>query len=226
MSLQGKVALITGGAKNLGALIAQEFAAIGASLALHYNSERTKNDADKLGELLSQKFPNTKVSFYQGDLTTKAACDKLFDSVMKDFGKLDIVINTVGMVLKKPLAEVSEEEYDKMFEYVLDCLIVEQALISISINSKAAFFIMQGAAKNITDEGRIVSLVTALLGGFTGYYTPYAGSKAPVEHFTRGLSKELADRKITVNAVAPGPMDTRESTTTDVSGFVITADVP
>lgn len=69
---------------------------------------------------------------------------------------------------------------------------------------------MQGAAKNIADEGRIVSLVTALLGAFTGYYTPYAGSKAPVEHFTRGLSKELADRRITVNAIAPGPMDTRK----------------
>ena len=118
MSLQGKVALITGGAKNLGALVATEFADLGASLALHYNSAKTKSDADSLADRLKKAYPNVKVSFYQGDLTTKAAVDKLFDSVMKDFGKLDIVVNTVGMVLKKPLAEVSEKEYDTMFAYV------------------------------------------------------------------------------------------------------------
>ena len=55
-----------------------------------------------------------------------------------------------------------------------------------------------------------MSVVTALLGAFTGLYTSYAGSKAPVDHFTRGVAKELADKKISVNAVAPGPMDTRE----------------
>ncbi|KAK5716382.1 hypothetical protein LTS12_027763 [Elasticomyces elasticus] len=128
----------------------------------------------------------------------------------KDFGKIDIVVNNVGKVLKKPITEISEEEYDSMF----------------AINSKAAFFILKEAAKHISDGGKIISIVTALLGAFTGFYTSYAGSKAPVEHFTRyslpilqqrkgkdanktsGVCKELQARRVSVNNIAPGPMDT------------------
>ena len=115
MSLQGKVALITGGAKNLGAQIALELAPLGASLALHYNSSKTKEDAVKLQEIFKKQFPNSKVAFYAADLTTEAAVNKLFQDVTKDFGQIDIVVNTVGMVLKKPITEISEAEYDKMF---------------------------------------------------------------------------------------------------------------
>ena len=69
---------------------------------------------------------------------------------------------------------------------------------------------MRESAKNIKDGGKIITIVTALLAAFTGNYTSYAGSKAPVEHFTRGVAKELSARGISVNAVGPGPMDTRE----------------
>ena len=115
MSLQGKVALITGGAKNLGAEIAKTFSPTGVSLALHYNSDKSKAEADKLADILKSLNPNTKFHFYQGDLTTEAAVEKLFKAVKKDFGKIDIVINTVGKVLKKPITEITEAEYDDMF---------------------------------------------------------------------------------------------------------------
>jgi len=115
MSLQGQVALITGGAKNLGAQIALELAPLGVQLALHYNSPKTKEDALKLETELQHDYPSTKVVFYAADLTTAAAVDKLFADVLKDFGKINIVVNTIGMVLKKPITEVSEAEYDKMF---------------------------------------------------------------------------------------------------------------
>lgn len=115
MALNGKVALITGGVKNLGAETARELAGIGANLALHYNSASSKNSAVELEAELKQKHPNLKIAFYQGDLTSAAAVDKLFDSVLKDFGKIDIVVNTVGKVLKKPITDISEEEYDTMF---------------------------------------------------------------------------------------------------------------
>ncbi|KAJ5979848.1 hypothetical protein N7481_007146 [Penicillium waksmanii] len=192
MALNGKVALITGGVKNLGAESARELAGVGANLALHYNSESSKASATSLEAELRQKYPNQKVAFYQGDLTSAGNVDKLFQSVLKDFGKIDIVVNTVGKVLKKPITEISEEEYDSMF----------------AINSKAAFFILKAAAIHVSDEGKIISIVTALLGAFTGHYTSYAGSKAPVEHFTRGVCKELQARRVSVNNVAPGPMDT------------------
>lgn len=116
MSLEGKVALITGGVKNLGAAIAREIAPLGAGLALHYNSDKSKEDADKLASEFKEKFPNTKVQFYQGDLTNEAAVESLFTSVKKDFGRIDIVVNTIGKVLKKPITEISEKEYDTMFE--------------------------------------------------------------------------------------------------------------
>lgn len=77
------------------------------------------------------------------------------------------------------------------------------------VNSKAAFFILKEAAAHVTDGGKIITIVTALLGAFTGSYTSYAGSKASVEHFTRGVSKELQGRCVSVNNIAPGPMDTR-----------------
>lgn len=185
MSLEGQVVLITGGCKNLGGLIAHHFAKEGAQLALHYNSRSTQAAAEEISHSLS-------ASIYQGDLTSASNVQKLFASVVQDFGKLDIVINTVGMVLKKALTEISEDEYDKMFD----------------VNSKSAFFITQEAAKNVRDGGKIINIVTALLAVYTSHYTAYQGSKAPVEWFTKGLSKELLSRRISVNAIAPGPMDT------------------
>ncbi|KAE9365746.1 NAD(P)-binding protein [Stipitochalara longipes BDJ] len=192
MSLKGQVALITGGAKNLGAQIALELAPLGVELALHYNSPKTKEDAVKLETQLKQEFPSTKVIFYAADLTTAAAVDKLFADVIKDFGKINVVVNTIGMVLKKPITAISEEEYDAMF----------------AVNSKAAFFILKAGAINVQEGGKLITIVTSLLAAFTGYYTSYAGSKAPVEHFTRGVSKELMGKRVSVNTIAPGPMDT------------------
>ncbi|KIW19981.1 hypothetical protein PV08_00556 [Exophiala spinifera] len=193
MSLSGKVTLITGGGKNLGAAIASLFAADGAHLALHYNSASSKDASESFAAQISSKYTNIKVKTYQGDLTKVSNVTTLFDAVQKDFGgKIDIVINTVGKVLKKPLAEISEKEYDEMF----------------AVNSKSAFFITQEAAKRVTQGGKIINTVTSLLAAYTPLYSSYQGSKAPVEFFTKGLSKELMPKSISVNAVAPGPMDT------------------
>lgn len=119
MALSGKTALICGGAKNLGAQIALELANIGANLALHYNSAKTKSDADKLAATLKEKHSNVKFQFYQGDLTSGSAVEKLFTDVLRDFGGIDIVVNTVGMVLKKPFVDITEQEMDKMFACVV-----------------------------------------------------------------------------------------------------------
>lgn len=72
--------------------------------------------------------------------------------------------------------------------------------------------ILKAGSKHVEDGGKLITIVTALLAAFTGFYTSYAGSKALVEHFTRGVAKELQPRLISVNAVAPGPMDTRKQT--------------
>ncbi len=188
--LKGKTVLIAGGAKNLGGLISRNLAGKGAKVAIHYNSESTKGDAEKtLADIVNA---GGEALLYQADLTQTANIKKLFDETKKQFGGIDIAINTVGKVLKKPFPDTTEEEYDSMF----------------NINSKVAYFFIQEAGKQLNDHGKICTIVTSLLAAYTGLYATYAGGKAPVEHFTRAASKEFGDRGISVTAVAPGPMDT------------------
>ncbi|HCT3446488.1 TPA: SDR family oxidoreductase, partial [Pseudomonas aeruginosa] len=190
-SIKGKTVLITGGAKNLGGLIARDLAAHGAkAIAIHYNSAASKADAD--ATVAALQAAGAKAVALQGDLTSAAAMEKLFADAIAAVGKPDIAINTVGKVLKKPFTEISEAEYDEMS----------------AVNAKSAFFFLREAGKHVNDNGKICTLVTSLLGAYTPYYAAYAGTKAPVEHFTRAASKEFGARGISVTAVGPGPMDT------------------
>lgn len=190
IDLKGKVVLIAGGGKNLGGLLSKDFAGKGAKLAIHFNSESSKAESEKT--LAEVQALGAEAFLFQGDLTKVENVTKFFDETIAKFGGIDVAINTVGMVLKKPFIETTEEEYDKMF----------------NINSKSAYFFLQEAGKKINDNGKICTIVTSLLAAFTGFYSTYAGAKAPVEHFTRAASKEFGSRGISVTAVAPGPMDT------------------
>ncbi|MBV1836509.1 SDR family oxidoreductase [Acetobacter estunensis] len=190
-SLKGKTALIAGGAKNLGGLIARDLAAHGvAGIAIHYNSDAAAPDARALVAELTKQ--GVKATAFQGDLTTAAANAKLFEECIASIGKPDIAINTVGKVLKKPILETEEAEFDSMMD----------------VNAKAAFFFIKEAGRHLNDNGKLLTLVTSLLGAYTPFYSTYAGSKATVEHFTRAASKEFGARGISVNAIGPGPMDT------------------
>lgn len=188
--LNGKVVLIAGGAKNLGGLLSREIAKKGAKVVIHYNSASTKADADKT--LADIKDAGGEAFLFQADLTRIENIKKLFDETKVKFGGIDVAINTVGRVLKKPFVETTEAEYDDMFD----------------INAKVAYFFIQEAGKQLNNNGKICTIVTSLLAAFTGYYSTYAGAKAPVEDFTRAASKEFGSRGISVTAVAPGPMDT------------------
>lgn len=190
-SLQGKTVLIAGGAKNLGGLLATDFAQHGAkAIAIHYNSAASKADAEQT--LAAVQKLGAKAVILQGDLTTAAAVEKLFADAVVAVGRPDIAINTVGKVLKKPMAEISEAEFDEMD----------------AVNNKAAFFFLKEAGNHVNDGGKVCTLVTSLLGAFTPFYSSYAGTKAPVEHYTRAAAKEFGARGISVTAVGPGPMDT------------------
>lgn len=188
--LKEKVVLVAGGAKNLGGLLSRNFASKGAKVAIHYNSDSTKADAEQtLSDILNA---GGEAFIFQADLTKVDNIAKLFQATKEKFGGIDIAINTVGMVLKKPFLETTESDYDTMFD----------------INSKVAYFFIQEAGKHLNDNGKINTIVTSLLAAYTGLYSTYAGAKAPVEHFTRMASKEFGERGISVTAVAPGPMDT------------------
>ena len=189
-TLQGKTILIAGGGKNLGGLIARQTAAAGADIAVHYNSESTRPEAEET--LAAVEASGSKGVLLTGDLTKPANVERLFDDAVSALGPIDIAVNTTGKVLRKPIAETTEDEYDAMFD----------------INAKAAYFFIKEAGRHLADNGKIVTIVTALLAAFTDGYSTYAGGKSPVEHFTRAAAKEYADRGISVTAIAPGPMDT------------------
>ena len=190
-SLSGKYVLIAGGAKNLGGHLSRDLAAHGvAGICVHYHSDSTREAAD--ATVAAVRGSGVDSFMVQGDLTRAPEVERVFAAATDHFGGLDIAINTTGMVLKKPLTEVTEVEFDTMFD----------------INAKAAFFFLQQCGLNLNDGGKICTIVTSLLGAFTGLYSSYAGSKAPVEHFTRAASKEFGPRGISVTAVGPGPMDT------------------
>lgn len=190
-SIHGKTVLVAGGAKNLGGLIARDLAVHGAkAVVIHYNSAASQADAERTVSAIEQA--GAKALALQGDLTTAAAVEKLFADTVAAVGRPDIAINTVGKVLKKPMVDISEAEYDEM----------------TAVNAKAAFFFLKEAGKHVNDHGKICTLVTSLLGAFTPFYAAYAGTKAPVEHFTRAAAKEFGERGISVTAVGPGPMDT------------------
>lgn len=188
--VKGKVVLIAGGGKNLGGLLSKDFAAKGAKLVIHYNSEGAKAESEQT--LVAVQAMGAEAILVQADLTKVENVTQLFDDTIARFGGIDIAINTVGMVLKKPFTDTTEAEYDTMF----------------GVNSKAAYFFLQEAGKKLNDNGKVCTIVTSLLAAYTGLYSTYAGAKAPVEHFTRAASKEFGGRGISVTAVAPGPMDT------------------
>ncbi|TCP43402.1 NAD(P)-dependent dehydrogenase (short-subunit alcohol dehydrogenase family) [Tamaricihabitans halophyticus] len=189
-AVRNKVVVIGGGAKNLGGLLSTRLGQSGANVVVHYHSDSSADDADRT--VSEVRAAGAQAVAAQGDLTQVADVRRLFDVAVDSFGGVDIAINTTGMVLRKPILETTEDEYDRMF----------------GINAKAAYFFIQEAGRRLNDHGKIISLGTSLLAAFTDGYATYAGGKAPLEHFTRAAAKEFADRGISVNTVAPGPMDT------------------
>ena len=190
-SITGKTILIAGGVKNLGGLLARDLAAHGArAVAVHYNRDADRPQSEETLGAIRQS--GAEAHAFQADLTSADAMERLFADAKSAMGGIDIAVNTVGKVLKKPMAEISEAEFDEMS----------------AVNSKSAFFFLKEAGRQLEDNGKVCTLVTSLLGAFTPFYAAYAGTKAPVEHYTRAAAKELGPRGISVTAIGPGPMDT------------------
>ncbi|KAA5557121.1 SDR family oxidoreductase, partial [Pseudomonas aeruginosa] len=145
-----------------------------------------ETQADAEQTLADVKALGADAILIQADLTHIENIEKLFIDTKQHFGGIDIAINTVGKVLKKPFLETTEQEFDSMSD----------------INSKIAYFFIQSAGRHLNNGGKICSIVTSLLAAYTGFYSTYEGLKAPVEHYTRAASKEFGDRQISVTAVA------------------------
>lgn len=190
-TLEDKAVVIAGGGKNLGALIARDFVAHGArAVAVHYHADGSRGEAE--ATVAALRDAGADAFALQADLSSVDGNARLFERAVARFGGVDVAINTVGLVIKKPILDVTEDDYERSF----------------AANSKAAFFFLQQAGRTLADGGGIVTLVSSLLAAYTDGYAVYPGSKAPVEHYTRAASKEFGARGISVNALGPGPMDT------------------
>ncbi len=190
LNLEGKNVLVAAGAKNLGGLISRQVAEAGANVAIHYNSESTRPAAEET--LAAVEAAGHKGVVLTGDLTKVENVERLFADAAAALGPVDVAVNTVGKVLRKPMVDTTEAEYDDMLD----------------INAKSAYFFLREAGRQLADNGKVITIVTSLLAAFTDGYSTYAGGKSPVEHFTRAAAKEFSARGISVNSIAPGPMDT------------------
>lgn len=188
--LDGKVAIVTGASANLGRMFAEQAGADGARVVVHYNSTSKADEAAKVVSAITGR--GGEAFAVQADLTDVAGIRHLVDQAFERFGRWDILVNTAGMIVRKPIAEFTEDEFDHLF----------------AINARIPFFLMREASTRMADHGRILNLITTVVGVTAPTYGGYAGSKSPVEHFTKSLAKEIGGRGITVNCVAPGPLKT------------------
>jgi len=190
MSMEGNAALVTGGSRGIGRAVCLELARRGAAVAVNYagNSQAAEETVRLCREL------GVEAEAVQADVADPAACEALVSAVKERFGRLDILVNNAGITRDSLLMTAKEEDVSK----VLDT------------NLKGAYFCTRAAAKVMLRQkyGRIVSLSSVVgLRGNPGQ-TAYAASKAGILGLTRAAAKELAGRDITVNAVAPGFIET------------------
>ncbi|MBW8803004.1 MAG: SDR family oxidoreductase [Catenulisporales bacterium] len=185
--LEGKIALIVGGSRNQGSAIAENLAARGATTVITYANDESaaKQTLEKLLAL------GATAEAVRSDARSSADVDRLFADVLTRHGRVDIVVHTPGAVIKKPLADFTDADFDHL----------------IDLNTRSAFNTLRATCRHVADNGRYVVLSTTLTSVMTGPYGLYSGSKAAVERMVLAAAKELGARGATVNAVAPGPID-------------------
>ncbi len=188
--LAGKVAIVTGARANLGRGFAVALARHGADVVVHYHRPETVAEAEETARLVQEQ--GSRAVLVQGDLGKSETVKRMFDQAFESFGRADILINNAGAIVKKPIAEVTDDDLERM----------------ININTRGNFLCMREASRRLSDNGRIIHIATSLLAGAAPNYAAYAGSKAIVEEMTRMGARELGGRGITVNAVSPGPVNT------------------
>lgn len=197
--LVGKVAIVTGASKGIGASIAKHLAAAGAAVVVNYAS--SKESADRVVDEIAKA--GGQAIAVRADVSKKAEIGKLFAEAKKQFGRLDILVNNAGIYEFSPLEGVTEEHFHKQF----------------NLNVLGLILCSQEAAAHFGPEGGSIINISSLASTFTPATSAvYSATKAAVDAVTRVLSKELGPRKIRVNSINPGMVDTEGLRASDFSG--------
>jgi 3-oxoacyl-[acyl-carrier protein] reductase len=187
--LEGKIALVTGGSRGIGAAIAKRLAADGANVAITY-----AKGADAAASVVKEiEQAGRKAIAIQADAADAAAVKAAVEKAFATFGQLDVLVNNAGTAIPKPFEETTLEEMDRV----------------IAINVRGVFVATQAALKHMKSGARIIMIGSAVGERVAAPgLVPYAGTKGAVKMFTQALAREIGSRGITVNNVQPGPIDT------------------
>ena len=192
-ALQGKVAIITGSSRGIGAEIARTLAAAGAKVIINYVARQ--QDAEAVCAAITAA--GGEALAVRADVRKPAEVRKLFDAAIERYTRVDILINNAGALLYKKIADTSDEEFDRI----------------LSSNVKSVFYALREAATRLADGGRVVTLSSTITRLMLPNYGAYAASKGAVEQLTRIFAREAGARGITANIVSPGPVNTELFTT-------------
>jgi len=197
--LNGKVAVVTGASKGIGAGIAKQLAAEGASVVINYAS--AKSDADKVVDEIAKG--GGKAVAIQGSVVKKADVEKLFAAAEKALGKIDILVNNAGVYQFAPLEEITEDDFHRQYD----------------TNVLGLILATQEGVKHFGPEGGSVINVSSLASTTSlPMGSVYAGTKGAVDAVTRALAAELGPKKIRVNSINPGPVVTEGFQSAGLSG--------
>jgi 3-oxoacyl-[acyl-carrier protein] reductase len=188
MRLDGKVALVTGASRGIGRAIALRLGREGAAVVVNYsgNLEAAREAVAAVEAAGGRAVP------VRADVGLVAEVERLLDATIRQFGRLDILVNNAGIMFNKPLSDVTEEEFDRIF----------------AVNVKGTFFACQQAARRMAEGGRIINFSSSTTVLMLPTYAAYVATKGAVEQLSHVLAKELGPKGITVNVVSPGPTDT------------------
>ncbi|MGB3430904.1 SDR family oxidoreductase [Achromobacter sp.] len=183
-----RIALVTGGSRGIGAAIVRRLARDGHAVAINYASSAA--EAEALANEI--RAAGGRALAVRADVSRAAEVRAMFDQVEAGLGRIDVLVNSAGILKMVPLAETSDELYEQTF----------------GINTRGTFNTLREAATRLADGGSIVNVSSTTIALNLPNYSVYIASKAAVESLTQVLAKELRGRRITVNAVAPGPVAT------------------
>src|SRR6201986_1780400 len=183
-----KIAIVTGASRGIGRSIAKRLAADGFAVVVNY-----AGNIDQAQEVVNEiRKADGEAVAIKGDVSNPEEVKQLFDKAVETYGRVDVVVNNAGVMPLSPIAKGDVESFDKV----------------IATNLRGTFLVLSQAAQHVAEGGRIIAFSSSVLAKNFPAYGPYIASKAGVEGLVHVLANELRGHKITVNAIAPGPVGT------------------